>query len=83
LIDNQLKNKVQERKIKNKVKIDKSIKNQRQKIVSFEDFDDLIIEENTEDQLDTTKYELFNLDEEDQFNQDQYPEMDKIKNFIL
>jgi hypothetical protein len=71
LIDNQLKNKVQERKIKNKVKIDKSKKNQRQKIVSFEDFDDLIFEENIEDQPDTTKYELFKLDEEDQFNQDQ------------
>jgi len=65
------------------VKIDKSKKNQIQKIVSFEDFDDLIFEENIEDQPDTTKYELFNLDEEDQFNQDQYPEMNKIKNFIL
>jgi len=52
MVDSQLKNKVKEKKMKKILaKVDKFKKNQRPKIVSFEDFDDLISNEvNTEDE---------------------------------
>jgi len=52
MVDNQLKNKVKEKKMKKILaKVDKFKNNQRPKIVSFEDFDDLVSNEvNTEDE---------------------------------
>jgi hypothetical protein len=52
MVDNQLKNKVKEKKMKKILaKVDKGKNNQRPKIVSFEDFDDLVSNEvNTEDE---------------------------------
>jgi len=52
MVDNQLKNKVKEKKMKKILaKVDKFKNNQRPKTVSFEDFDDLVSNEvNTEDE---------------------------------
>lgn len=61
MVDSQLKNKVKEKKMKKILaKVDKFKNNQRPKIVSFEDFDDLIsnevnTEEDEEDQADTNQ----------------------------
>jgi len=52
MVDNQLKNKVKEKKMKKILaKVDKFKNNQTPKTVSFEDFDDLVSNEvNTEDE---------------------------------